>query len=86
VAQRWPNVYRVFVAIIKLYPPLNWTQQDSVWQTDKAVNGWVTSKKKMETQTMMHWTLSAALSPHSFNPASVQKVDCSLREVENLTG
>jgi hypothetical protein len=35
---------------------------------------------------MTHWTLSAALSPHSFNQASVQKVVCSLRELENLVG
>jgi hypothetical protein len=51
-----------------------------------ALGGWVTSQKKWDTQTMTHWTLSAALSPQSFNTASAQKVVCSLREVENLVG
>ena len=51
-----------------------------------AQDGWVTSQKKWDTQTMMHWTLSAALSPRSFNLASAQKVVCQLREVENLDG
>jgi aryl-phospho-beta-D-glucosidase BglC (GH1 family) len=40
--------------------------------------GWATSQKKLDTQTMTHWTLLAALSPHIFSNASVHKVVCQL--------
>jgi hypothetical protein len=60
------------------------TPQDyKTWRVPVAWVVWVTSQNKWDTQTMTHWTLSATLSSHSFNKASVQKVVCSLRDMDN---